>query len=74
MTKNNNNLIIAVVVIVAIIALSGTFGFGSYRMMGVYGGGFMLLNLIFSILVIVLIIIGVYWLINNVNLNGRRLR
>lgn len=72
--KNNNNLIIGILAAVAILIFLGIFGsgFGGYGMMGGYGGGFMSFGWIFSILVIVLIIAGIYWLIKNANHNERR--
>lgn len=66
--KNNKNLIIGALVVLVVLLLLGTVGFGSYGMMG-YNPGFMLLNFVFSILVIVIIILGVYWLIKHINFN-----
>jgi len=71
--KNNNNLTIAVMIIAAIIVLGGISGFGfrSYGMMSGYNSGFMLLNSILNIVIIILIIVGVLWLIRYLNYNHR---
>lgn len=71
--KNNNNLIIVVVVVVVLLILLGTFGFGNrgYGMMGGYNPVFMLFSWIFSIIFIILIIVGAYWVIKNINFNRR---
>jgi hypothetical protein len=66
MAKNNNNLIIGVIVVVVILMFLGSFGFGG-GMIGGYGSGFMLFGLVLNILIIVLIILGIFWLIKHVN-------
>jgi uncharacterized membrane protein len=72
--KDNKNFIIGIVVVIAILILLEFFGFGfrSYGMMSGYSYGFMSLGWIFSILVIILIIVGIYWLIKNIDYNKRR--
>ncbi|MEK6800449.1 MAG: hypothetical protein AABY05_00800 [Nanoarchaeota archaeon] len=74
--KDNKNLIIGIVVVVLILVLFGSFGFGSrnYGMMGSFGTSFIFLNWILNVLVIILIIIGIYWLINNLDYFKRRIR
>ncbi len=71
--KTNKNLIMIIIAVAVVLVVSGFFGFG-YRMMGGYnnygiiggfGYGFMLINWIFSILVICLVIAGIYWLIQH---------
>lgn len=72
--KNNKNLIIIIVAVVAVFILAWIFGFSSYGMMsgyrtygmmGGYGYGFSPFGWIFSVLIIVLVIAGIYWFIKN---------
>ena len=69
--KDNKNLIIVIAVVIGVLLLLGLFGFGfrGYGMMTGYDTGFMSFGWIMSILVIVLIIAGIYWLIKNANRN-----
>ena len=73
MNNKNNSWIIVAIIAVAVLLFSGIFGFGfrNYGMMYGYGDGFMLYNGIFSILIIVLIVAGIYWLIKNSNHTNR---
>jgi len=72
MTNKDNKIIIGVVVAVLILMLLGIFGFGirSYGMMGSYG--FISFGWIVNILTIIFIILGIYWLIKNMNYNKWR--
>ena len=72
MTNKNNNLVIGIVVIIVILILLG--GFGGYGMMGGFNPGFMIVGWIFNLLVIILIIIGIFWVIRNVSYNGKKLK
>jgi uncharacterized membrane protein len=74
--KNNNNLIIGVIIVAVILILLGGFGFGNrgYGMMGGYNSGFMLFGWIFNILIIILIIVGAYWVIKNIDSIKRRIK
>lgn len=74
MSKNNNNLIIGVVIIVVVLILLGSFRFGGYGMMGRYNPGFMLFSWILNIIIIILIILGIFWVIKNMDYIKRRLK
>ena len=65
MTKNKNTLIIVLIIVVVLLLLGG---FGSYNMMN---SGFMLLNWIVNAVILVLVILGIYWLVRNINFNKR---
>lgn len=71
---SNNNLLIGIVVVIVICILFGGFGFGyrGYGMMGGYDYGFMLFNNVIMILLTILIVVGIFWLIKNINHRGRR--
>jgi hypothetical protein len=73
MTKlDNKNLIIGALVIIVVIIFLGSFGFGGYGMMRGYNPEFMIFGWIFNILIFILIILGIFWLIKHVDINGRR--
>jgi hypothetical protein len=72
--KDNKNLIIGVLVIVLVLVLLGSFGFGGYGMMMGYNPGFMMFGWIFNIIIIILIILGIFWLIKHVDFNGIKLK
>lgn len=74
MAKQNNNLIIGIIVVVVIIILLGSLSFGGYGMMGRYNTGFALLGGILNILIIILIIIGIFWVIKHVNFKGMKIK
>jgi len=73
-SKDNKNLLIGVLVVIAVLIILGVFGFGfrNYGMMGYSSSGFMSFSWIFSILIIILIIAGIYWLIKNADHHNRR--
>ena len=75
--KNENRTLIIVLIVVLVLLLFGNFGFG---MRGGYYGDFMFLGWIFNIIILVLIVMGVYWLVKhvtydgkNINYNGRKI-
>ncbi len=71
--SNNNNLIFGIVIVVVVFTLLGIFGFwfGDYGMMGGYSTGFMLFGWFFNLLIIILVIVGIYWLMKKINTNKR---
>jgi len=69
---DNKNLIIGIVVVVLIFVLLGSFGYNGYGMMGGYNPAFMLLSWVFSIVIIIIIVAGIFWLYKNVDFNVRR--
>lgn len=68
MTRKNNNLVIVLVVLLVIVLFSGGFGYRTYGMMNIPSVIFSLFNGILSILILVLIVLGIYWLIKHVNI------
>ncbi len=72
-SKNTRNLIIVITIVVVLILL-GLFGydFRGYGMMAGYAVGNMLFGWIFSILILILLLVGIYWLIKNMNYRDRR--
>jgi len=71
MTNNKNTLLIVLIVVVVLI-LFGGFGLGGYNMISGYNNGFTLFNWVFNLLILVLVIVGIYWLVKNINFNERR--
>ena len=68
--ENQNRTLTIVLIVVLVLLLFGNFGFGMRS--GLYGG-FIFLGWIFNIIIIVLIILGVYWLIKHINYDGKYL-
>ena len=70
----NNNTLIWIILAICIVLLLGFFRFAGWRdygmigmMGGNYGYGMMFFGWITWVLVIVFLIAGIYWLINNAN-------
>lgn len=74
--KGEKRILIIVLVLIVVLSLFGGFGIMGFGrgMMGGYYGGFYLFNEIINILIIVLVILGIYWLIKNINFDRRRKR
>ncbi len=71
--KNKNSLIVVLVVLVALLFFGGL-GMRSFSngMMEVSNFGFALVNWLLGILLLILVILGILWLVKNLNLNQRR--
>lgn len=72
MKDRDKNILIIVLVVVLALLLFGSFGVFGSRMMNTYDLISMLFNGLISLLVIVLVVIGILWLINNLNFKGRK--
>ncbi len=72
MSKNNNNLMIGVVVVIVVLLFFG-FGYRGYGMMTQYNPGFMLLSWVLNIALIILVVLGILWLIKNIDYIKRRI-
>ena len=64
MTSNKNTLTIVLIVIIVLLLFGGLGG----GMMNGYLG----LSWIFNILMVILVVMGIYWLVKNINFNERR--
>ena len=65
--ENTNKTLMIVLIVVLVLLLFGNFGYG---MMGGLYSGFMFLGWIFNVVLIVLIILGVYWLVKHISYDG----
>jgi cytochrome c biogenesis factor len=68
----NNNILMVVLVIVLVLLLFGGFGMRSFGIVDVSNFGFQLINGAVMLLLIVLIVLGIFWLIKNLKYNERR--
>lgn len=71
MKTDTKTIIIVLVVLLVLLSFGGMRSFGG-GMMGDYSGGFLFLGWIFNLLMLILVILGILWLIKNVNFNERR--
>ena len=68
--ENTNKTLMIVLIVVLVLLLFGNFGYG---MMGGLYSGFMFLGWILNVVLIVLIILGVYWLVKHISYDGKNL-
>jgi len=68
--ENTNKTLMIVLIVVLVLLLFGNFGYG---MMGGFYSGFMFLGWILNVVLIVLIILGVYWLVKHISYDGKNL-
>ena len=72
--ENQSRTLIIVLIVVLVLLLFGNFGYGMGGfggMMGGFYGGFMLLGWIINIFIIILIILGIYWLVRHIGYDGK---
>jgi len=68
--KDNKTIIIGIIIGIIILIILGTYsGYGMMRMMGGYGSVFLPFGWIFSVLLIILLIVGIYWLVKKMKYN-----
>jgi uncharacterized membrane protein len=74
MENKDKKTLIIILGIVVVLLLFGGFEMRNYGMIGGFTLGFMILGWIFSILIIILIVAGIYWLYNNVDFDQIKMK